>query len=56
MAAMSLQVLQKSALSVVPVAQTGKGQTSECFRSKSGTGMVAMKAENLPIGKAILIE
>jgi hypothetical protein len=44
-----LQVLQKSALVVVPVAQTGKGQTSECFRSKSGTGRVAKKAENLPV-------
>jgi hypothetical protein len=51
MAEMLLQVLQKSALVVVPVAQQERAR-HRMLRSKSGTGGVAKKAENLPLGKA----
>jgi len=47
-----IQVLQKSALRVVPLcSEGGKAQTSEVPRSSSGTGSVVMKAENLPTFK-----
>jgi predicted GNAT family acetyltransferase len=47
MAEMSLQVLEKSALVVVPVCPKQERARHQKLRSKSGTGSVVKKAENL---------
>jgi hypothetical protein len=52
----ALQALQKSALVVVPEAQGREGPDIRMLRSNSRTGIVAKKAENLPVGKTVLKE